>query len=79
MKKLIVLAGFVLMFGMNFGAYAAEDQANADAATKQQIEAVCKSEASGASYPQDYFDECVEEKLQAAKEQQASPDLKDPA
>ena len=43
--------------------------ANEVAQGEEQIQAECAAEAKGALYPQEYLEECIEEKKQAMKAQ----------
>lgn len=76
MNKIIGIfstAVVVLAFSIN---PAIADEATISDEKKAEINSVCQDESKEANYPQEYFEECVAEKLQAMKDEQQ--DAKDP-
>jgi len=66
MKEMIIFK--VMFVAMILGA-TGYVSANEAAQSQEQIQAECAAEAKGALYPQEYLEECIEEKKQALKEQ----------
>ena len=66
-----------ILLGTLFGATTAMADAAKQAIDMNAIKAACQEEAKGALYPQEYAEECVNEKVEALKAQEQGQEAKD--
>ena len=66
MNKLNIFSAMLIAIVLGFSGNLS---ANTNNPSEEEIKAACIAESKEASYPQEYIEECIEEKKQALKEQ----------
>lgn len=67
MKRFLATLSTLTILSVSHTSVFAAEEANIDSIKLQEIEAVCDEQARGASSPEEYFAQCVEDKIQALK------------